>query len=108
MPAYTIAAFVKKLARLSLTAPPGGCLTVIAFIHNLVRRHPATAVMLHKPTKAAGAAGGEGLHFDAPAQEAGDDAAALGADVFDEHEVRRAYLNCSVRALVVAVRVFCA
>jgi len=37
VPAYTMAAFAKRLARLSLTAPPAGAMIAIAFIHNLMR-----------------------------------------------------------------------
>ena len=38
VPAYTVAAFVKRFARLSLAAPPAGAMLAIAFIHNLLRR----------------------------------------------------------------------
>jgi U3 small nucleolar RNA-associated protein 19 len=51
VPAYTAAAFVKRLARLALGAPPGGALLALAFMHNLVRRHPATMQLLHRPPR---------------------------------------------------------
>lgn len=38
VPAYTVAAFVKRFARLALVAPPAGALVAIGFIHNLIRR----------------------------------------------------------------------
>lgn len=49
VPAYTVAAFVKRFARLALGTSPAGAMIAIAFVHNLVRRHPALAVMLHNP-----------------------------------------------------------
>uniref|UniRef100_A0A8C4TEQ6 Nucleolar complex associated 4 homolog n=1 Tax=Erpetoichthys calabaricus TaxID=27687 RepID=A0A8C4TEQ6_ERPCA len=50
LPAYLVAAFVKRLARLALTAPPQALLMVIPFIYNLIRRHPSCRVLLHRPT----------------------------------------------------------
>ena len=38
VPAYTAAAFAKKLARLALKAPPAGAMLAIGFIHNIIRR----------------------------------------------------------------------
>ncbi|DBB17430.1 TPA: hypothetical protein ACH3X3_014459 [Trebouxia sp. C0006] len=49
VPAYTAAAFIKKFARLAVTAPPPGAIIAIAFIHNLLRRHPSCSVLLNKP-----------------------------------------------------------
>uniref|UniRef100_A0A670JLB0 CCAAT-binding factor domain-containing protein n=1 Tax=Podarcis muralis TaxID=64176 RepID=A0A670JLB0_PODMU len=49
LPAYLVAAFTKRLSRLALTAPPDGLLIVIPFICNLLRRHPACKVLIHRP-----------------------------------------------------------
>ncbi|XP_068064845.1 nucleolar complex protein 4 homolog [Anomalospiza imberbis] len=49
LPAYLVAAFIKRLARLALTAPPEALLMIIPFICNLFRRHPACKVLLHRP-----------------------------------------------------------
>ncbi|XP_066466189.1 nucleolar complex protein 4 homolog isoform X2 [Tiliqua scincoides] len=49
LPAYLVAAFAKRLGRLSLTAPPDALLMVIPFICNLLRRHPSCKVLLHRP-----------------------------------------------------------
>lgn len=49
VPAYTAAAFAKKFARLGLVVPPSGALIAIAFIHNILRRHPACLQLLHRP-----------------------------------------------------------
>lgn len=39
VPAYTAAAFAKKMARLALKAPPAGAMIAIGFIHNVIRRY---------------------------------------------------------------------
>lgn len=49
LPAYLVAAFAKRLARLALTAPPEALLMVLPFICNLLRRHPACRVLVHRP-----------------------------------------------------------
>lgn len=49
LPAYLVAAFAKRLARLALTAPPEALLMVLPLICNLLRRHPACRVMVHRP-----------------------------------------------------------
>ncbi|KAL1253185.1 hypothetical protein QQF64_017878 [Cirrhinus molitorella] len=52
LPAYLVAAFVKRFARLSLTAPPTALLTLLPFICNLIRRHPSCRVLIHRPSAA--------------------------------------------------------
>ncbi|XP_075073259.1 nucleolar complex protein 4 homolog [Mixophyes fleayi] len=49
LPVYLVAAFAKRLSRLSLTAPPQVLLMIIPFICNLIRRHPACRPLLHRP-----------------------------------------------------------
>ncbi|KDD75695.1 CBF/Mak21 family protein [Helicosporidium sp. ATCC 50920] len=56
--AYTAAAFAKRFARIALEASPAGALRCLAFVHNLVRRHPACLQLLHRPRRTAEAAGG--------------------------------------------------
>lgn len=51
IPAYSAAAFAKKFARLSVSAPPNGALACLAFVHNLIRRHPSCMCLLHRPSK---------------------------------------------------------
>ncbi|NXJ47925.1 NOC4L protein, partial [Spizaetus tyrannus] len=58
LPAYLVAAFIKRLSRLALTAPPEALLMVIPFICNLFRRHPACRVLVHRPN------GPEGMSED--------------------------------------------
>ncbi|KAI9271603.1 CBF/Mak21 family-domain-containing protein [Phascolomyces articulosus] len=48
LPANLIAAFIKRLARLSLTAPPAASVIIIPFIYNLLRRHPICMKLIHK------------------------------------------------------------
>ncbi|BEI94495.1 uncharacterized protein CcaverHIS019_0700670 [Cutaneotrichosporon cavernicola] len=46
--AALVAAFIKRLARLALSAPPAGAILVIPFVYNLFKRHPGTMPMLHR------------------------------------------------------------
>ncbi|KAJ3233208.1 Nucleolar complex protein 4 [Chytriomyces hyalinus] len=48
LPAYLVAAFVKRLSRLSLVASPSAVVIVIPFIYNLMKRHPAIITMIHQ------------------------------------------------------------
>ncbi|KAL0965403.1 hypothetical protein UPYG_G00280810 [Umbra pygmaea] len=50
LPVYLVAAFVKRLSRLALTAPPASLLLVLPFICNLIRRHPSCCVLIHRPS----------------------------------------------------------
>ncbi|KAJ7988527.1 hypothetical protein DPEC_G00324500 [Dallia pectoralis] len=52
LPVYLVAAFAKRLSRLALTAPPAALSMVLPFICNLIRRHPACRVLIHKPNAA--------------------------------------------------------
>ncbi|CEG00328.1 Nucleolar complex protein 4 [Ostreococcus tauri] len=52
LPAYLVASFVKRFARLSLSAPPAGAMLCVAFIHNLIRRHKSCAVLVHRENAA--------------------------------------------------------
>ena len=48
---YIVAAFIKRLAQLALTAPPSGCLLLLPCIYNLLQRHPACKCMIHRDRK---------------------------------------------------------
>lgn len=48
LPAAIVASFIKRLARLALTAPPAGAVLVIPFCYNLFKKHPGTMPMLHR------------------------------------------------------------
>ncbi|ODQ80176.1 hypothetical protein BABINDRAFT_161154 [Babjeviella inositovora NRRL Y-12698] len=47
LPNAIICSFVKKLARLSLTASASGVVLVIPFVYNLFKRHPSAMIMVH-------------------------------------------------------------
>ncbi|KAJ2810787.1 Maturation and nuclear export of 40S ribosomal subunits interacting protein [Coemansia furcata] len=48
LPAYLVAAFVKRLARLSIAATPAGAVTVIPVIYNLLKAHPSCMQLIHR------------------------------------------------------------
>ncbi|KAI0266569.1 CBF/Mak21 family-domain-containing protein [Gloeopeniophorella convolvens] len=48
LPATLLASFVKRLSRLSLTAPPSSIVLTIPFVYNILKRHPALMCMIHR------------------------------------------------------------
>jgi hypothetical protein len=48
LPATLIASFIKRLARLSLSAPPSAIIMTIPFIYNLLKLHPSCMVLIHR------------------------------------------------------------
>nr|POF12702.1 uncharacterized protein CFP56_09854 [Quercus suber] len=48
LPAAMIASFIKRLARLSLQAPPGAIVWVVPWVYNMLKQHPACTFMLHR------------------------------------------------------------
>lgn len=48
LPAALVASFVKRLARLSLFAPPSGIVIVVPWIYNLLKKHPSCTFMIHR------------------------------------------------------------
>ena len=48
LPAALVASFVKRLARLSLCAPPSGIVVVVPWIYNLLKSHPNCTFMIHR------------------------------------------------------------
>ncbi|GAA6027656.1 hypothetical protein JCM8097_007968 [Rhodosporidiobolus ruineniae] len=48
LPATLVASFIKRLARLSLAASPAAIVTVIPFVYNLLKRHPACMALIHR------------------------------------------------------------
>ena len=51
LPAALVAAFIKKLSRLTLLAPPAGIVAVIPWIYNMIVTHRSCAFMLHRETR---------------------------------------------------------
>ena len=50
LPTYTVAAFIKKLSRMALTAPPHGAMLVIELVINLLVRHDTCRNLAHRDT----------------------------------------------------------
>jgi len=48
LPLTLLASFLKRLARLSLHAPPAAIVIVIPFTYNILKRHPGLMVMIHR------------------------------------------------------------
>ena len=48
LPAALVASFIKRLARLSLFAPPSGIVVVVPWIYNLLKSHPGCTFMIHR------------------------------------------------------------
>ena len=78
LPGYLVAAFIKRLARLCLRAPPAGCHVAVRFIYNLLKRHPSCKVLIHRERTASGEDTAEGAVAAPPA--------ALAADPYIEDE----------------------
>ncbi|GAA5884161.1 hypothetical protein JCM16303_005948 [Sporobolomyces ruberrimus] len=47
--AALVASFVKRLARLALSASPAAIVSVVPLVYNLLKRHPSCMVMIHRP-----------------------------------------------------------
>ena len=48
LPAAMVASFIKRLARLSLQAPPGGIVWVVPWVYNMLKKHPSCTFLLHR------------------------------------------------------------
>jgi len=48
LPAALLASFIKRLSRLSISAPPAGIIMVIPFTYNTLKRHPALMYMINR------------------------------------------------------------
>ncbi|CAD6581026.1 MAG: hypothetical protein ASARMPRED_000394 [Alectoria sarmentosa] len=48
LPAALVASFIKRLARLTLFAPPSGIVATVPWIYNLLKSHPSCTFMIHK------------------------------------------------------------
>lgn len=47
LPVALVAAFIKRMGRLCLRAPPAAIVSIIPFIYNLLKRHPSCMVLIH-------------------------------------------------------------
>ncbi|KAH0607570.1 uncharacterized protein H6S33_002604 [Morchella sextelata] len=48
LPAAMVASFIKRMARLALSAPPAAVVIVVPFVYNLLKRHPSCTFMVHR------------------------------------------------------------
>ncbi|KAI9695289.1 MAG: hypothetical protein M1820_008751 [Bogoriella megaspora] len=48
LPAILVASFIKRLARLALTAPPSAIVAVIPFVYNMLQGHRQCTFMVHR------------------------------------------------------------
>ncbi|KAI9894167.1 MAG: hypothetical protein M1814_004021 [Vezdaea aestivalis] len=46
--AALVASFIKRMARLALFAPPAAITAIVPWIYNLLKRHPACTLMVHR------------------------------------------------------------
>jgi U3 small nucleolar RNA-associated protein 19 len=49
--AYLVAAFIKRLSRLTLQAPPAGIVMVVPVIYNLLMKHPSCLSLIHRTSE---------------------------------------------------------
>ncbi|KAJ3331090.1 Nucleolar complex protein 4, partial [Kappamyces sp. JEL0680] len=49
LPSYLVAAFIKRMVRLSIYSPPSGIMMVLPFVFNLFRLHPSCIKLIHSP-----------------------------------------------------------
>jgi U3 small nucleolar RNA-associated protein 19 len=102
LPAYLVASFAKRMARLALSAPPHGAMLAIGFAHNLLRRHPGCCVMVQreKASAVAGSAGDPFLSDEAdPAR-----ARALESSLWEVEALRQHYSPAVSRFVAVLDR----
>ncbi|KNE59935.1 hypothetical protein AMAG_18442 [Allomyces macrogynus ATCC 38327] len=48
IPVYLVAAFIKKMCRLALYAPPAAVLITLPFVYNMLKQHPQCMVLIHR------------------------------------------------------------
>ncbi|KAL0938713.1 ribosome biogenesis protein [Colletotrichum truncatum] len=51
LPAVLVASFIKRLARLSLNAPPSAIVYIVPWMYNILKRHPLCTFMIHRQTR---------------------------------------------------------
>lgn len=53
LPAALVASFVKRLARLTLNAPPSAIVAVVPWMYNILKKHPLCTFMIHRVPRSA-------------------------------------------------------
>ncbi|KAF2404011.1 CBF-domain-containing protein [Trichodelitschia bisporula] len=102
LPAALVASFIKRLARLALTAPPAAIVFVVPWVYNSIKAHPQCAFLLHRVARApVEAAEWEAGGFHDPFDMSEEDPLATGAIDSSawELETLRAHYHPNVAAL---------
>lgn len=94
MPAYLVAAFVKRISRLSLDASPAVIYWVIPFVYNMFKAHPAIRVLIHRQSS-----GEESKNSDPFVMEELDPAKckAIDSSIWEIHALSRHYWTGSIK-----------
>lgn len=66
LPAALVASFIKRLSRLSLTAPPAAIIVVIPLTYNLIQKHRSCAIMLHRELQPSSGTGADDAQSSDP------------------------------------------
>jgi U3 small nucleolar RNA-associated protein 19 len=53
LPAVLVASFLKRMSRLTLSAPPAGIVVVVPWLYNILKKHPICTFMIHRMTRGA-------------------------------------------------------
>ncbi|GAA5924671.1 hypothetical protein JCM1841_006381 [Sporobolomyces salmonicolor] len=91
IPATLVAAFIKRLARLALSASPAAIVTVVPLVYNLLKRHPSCMVMIHRPLSEDAEVDEASDPFD-PLETSPTDSNALDSSLWELAALRQHYL----------------
>lgn len=94
MPAYLVAAFVKRVSRLSLDSSPAVISWVIPFVYNLFKAHPEIRVLIQRKAN-----GTDPIRSDPFVMEEIDPAKckAIDSSIWEIHALQRHYWNGAVK-----------
>ncbi|KCV73454.1 hypothetical protein H696_00988 [Fonticula alba] len=87
LPGYIVAGFIKRFARLALTAPPSTAIALLVFVYNLLKRHPSCMVLLHRPSSTSNP-GEDVYNTEEPAL---DKCRAIDSSLWELHAMRSHY-----------------
>ena len=91
LPAHVVAAFIKRMCRCSLSAPPGAVMFILALSSNLIRKHPETACLIHRLPTENGTTKWEDK-FDAVTDDP-EDSLALQSSLWELNALERHYYS---------------
>ncbi|TPX34768.1 hypothetical protein SeMB42_g07282 [Synchytrium endobioticum] len=95
VPAYLIASFIKRLARISLSTQPNASMAIVALIYNLIKMHPSCVVLVHRDVKDGGGSALEDKYdYD---EEDPSKSHALESSLWELHALKQHYCPDVVR-----------